>query len=60
MLVAATLIWFFMVQMPGDSEWIPVGNFDSRGTCEEIRTNWKIKHPNFISQPCQREWKEGV
>lgn len=59
-MLAATLVWFFLIQMPGDASWSLVGNFDDRGTCEEMRLNFITTHHNINAQPCQRSWKEGV
>lgn len=52
-MLAATIFWVFLAQMPGDSTWIRVGRFDTQEDCEEMRTNWKTTHPNFESKPCQ-------
>ena len=56
-LIAATWVWFFLVQMPGDSTWSRVGLFTDKYACEEYRINFDEKHQNFISQPCTREWQ---
>lgn len=54
-MLAEAILWFFLVQMPDDESWIPVGNFDSFAECEARRMDWTDKHPNFISQPCQQK-----
>lgn len=56
-MLAATIIWFFLVQMPGDVTWSRVGNFDDRGTCNEWRINFITTHHNLEAQECQREWR---